>query len=54
MMTLCVYDLVYLVCSLAVFSFPLLWPSLPTFFFFPYSITYLLPVAHIGMTGGTQ
>jgi hypothetical protein len=54
MMTLCGYDLVYLMCSLVIFSFPLLWPSLPSFLFFPYSVTYLLPVAHIGMTGTTK
>ena len=54
MMTLCGYDLVYLMCSLVIFSFPLLWPSLPSFIFFPYSVTYLLPVAHIGMSGTTN
>ena len=54
MMTMCGYDLVYLICSLVIFSFPLLWPSLPSFIFFPYSVTYLLPVAHIGMSGTTN
>ena len=54
MLTLCGYDLVYLLCSLVIFSFPLLWPSLPTFIYFPYSVTYLLPIAHIGMTGSNQ
>ena len=54
MLTLCCYDLVYLMCSLVIFSLPLLCPSLPYHIFFPYSVTYLLPVAHVGMTGAEE
>ena len=51
MLTLCLYDMVYLVASLMIFSLPLLWPSLVMSVNFTYSIPYLLPIAHIAMTG---
>jgi hypothetical protein len=54
MLTLCCYDLVYLMYSLVIFSLPLLCPSLPFHIFFPYSVTYLLTVAHVGMTGAEE
>ena len=53
-MTLCGYDLVYLISSLFIFALPLLWPAITSNNFFPYSITYLLPIAHVGMTGKPQ
>ena len=51
MMTLCMYDLIYLVCSMVIFSLPLLWPSIPSSFIFTHSIPYMLPIAQVAMTG---
>ena len=50
MLTLCLYDLVYLMASMMIFSLPLLWPFL-VIDIFTYSIPFLLPIAHIAMTG---
>ena len=41
----------YLLCSLAIFSLPLLWPSLPAHRLYTLSIPILLPIAHMGLTG---
>ena len=41
----------YLLCSLAIFSMPLLWPSLPAHRVYTLSIPILLPIAHMGLTG---
>ena len=41
----------YLLCSLAIFSMPLLWPSLPAHRIYTLSIPILLPIAHMGLTG---
>ena len=51
MLSLCLYDLVYLISSMMIFSLPLLMPSLVMSVRFTYSIPYLLPLAHIAMTG---
>jgi hypothetical protein len=51
MLSLCMYDLVYLISSMMIFSLPLLMPSLVMSVRFTYSIPYLLPLAHIAMTG---
>ena len=44
-------DQMYLLCSLAIFSMPLLWPSLPAHRIYTHSIPILLPIAHMGLTG---
>ena len=51
MILLSVFDLLHLICSLFIFSSPILFPSLPTSTFYTYSIPYLLPVGHIALTG---
>ena len=51
MISLSLYDLVCLVSSLVIFSLPLLWPSIPSSLLFTHSVPYLLPIAHVGMTG---
>ena len=42
---------IYLLCSLVIFSMPLLWPSLPAHRIYTLSIPILLPIAHMGLTG---
>ena len=51
MISLCVYDMIYLIASLIMFSWPLLFPQFILDLSFATSITYLLPVAQIAMTG---
>ena len=51
MLSLCIYDLFCLLSSMVIFAVPLLWPKIPSWPGFVYAIPYLLPVAHIGMTG---
>ena len=51
MMSLCVYDLIYLTASLVMFSLPLLYPDVVLDMTFATSVTYLLPTAQIAMTG---
>ena len=53
MLSLCLYDLIYLMASMMIFSLPLLMPSLVMSISFTYSVPYLLPIAHIAMTGCT-
>ena len=51
MISLCVYDMIYLIASLIMFSWPLLFPQFILDLSFATSITYLLPIAQIAMTG---
>ena len=51
MISLCVYDLVYLMASLMMFSIPLLHPAIVENVTFTFSIPYLLPIAQTAMTG---
>ena len=51
MMSLCVYELIYLTASLVMFSLPLLYPDVVLDMTFATSVTYLLPTAQIAMTG---
>ena len=51
MMSLALSDLVYLASSAWVFSCPLLWPDISATHMFAYSVTFMLPLAHTGLTG---
>ena len=51
MMSLALSDLLYLASSAWVFSCPLLWPDISTTHMFAYSVTFMLPLAHTGLTG---
>ena len=43
------FDLIYLISSIFIFAFPLFLPELTTSFIFTYTMTILLPLAHIGL-----
>ncbi|XP_023341605.1 FMRFamide receptor [Eurytemora carolleeae] len=51
MMFLSFFDLLYLIASLLLFSVPLIWNAAPSHPAFTKSIPFILPTAHIGMTG---
>ena len=51
MISLCVYDLVYMTAALLMFSLPLLHPNIILSLSFTYSVTFLLPIAQTAMTG---
>ena len=51
MITLCTYDLVYLIASLLMFSIPLLYPGIVVNVQFTFSVPFLLPIAQTAMTG---
>ena len=51
MISLCVYDLIYMTASLLMFSLPLLYPNIILSLRFTHSVTFLLPVAQTAMTG---
>ena len=51
MITLCTYDLAYLIASLLMFSVPLLYPGIVVNIQFTFSVPYLLPIAQTAMTG---
>ena len=54
MISLCVYDLIYMTASLLMFSLPLLYPNIILSLSFKYSVTFLLPIAQTAMTGQTK
>ena len=54
MMSLAASDLLYLTCSSWVFSLPLLWPSIASTWLFAFSVTFMLPLAHTGLTGSGE
>ena len=45
------FDIVYLTCSVIVFSAPLIWPHLQSNFIFNKAIIIILPLANMGLTG---
>ena len=54
MVWLAVFDMVYLSSALVIFSIPILWPQISVTMVFTHLITYLLPIAHIGLNGETS
>ena len=53
MLTLCLYDLVYLITSVLMFAVPLLYPVIVMNISFTFSVPFLLPIAQTAMTGMT-
>ena len=51
MISLAFFDLIYLISSLLIFAVPIMWPDTALSSTFAYSIPFLLPAAHIGLTG---
>ena len=51
MVSLAYFDSLYIVCSVFVFAMPLIYPACATTFLFTNSITILLPLAHVGLSG---
>ena len=51
MLTLCLYDLIYLITSVLMFAVPLLYPLVVMNMAFTFSVPFLLPIAQTAMTG---
>ena len=51
MLSLCAYDLVYLLASVTMFAVPLLYPGVVIHDTFTLSVPFLLPIAQTSMTG---
>ena len=51
MLTLCLYDLIYLITSVLMFAVPLLYPVVVMNITFTFSVPFLLPIAQTAMTG---
>ena len=51
MISLCVYDCIYLTASITMFSIPLLHPNIVLNKTFTHSVPFLLPIAQTSMTG---
>ena len=51
MVFLALFDAIYLIAAMLIFSVPILWPNISTTSVFTHLITILLPTAHIGING---
>ena len=49
-----IFDDIFLICAVVIFSVPLICPSLSNSFTFIYVVMYMLPLTHISLTGKFQ